>query len=985
MTRTVSENNSTSHTSGRRAGRIVTAALALAVLSLMPSAASAQSGFTGTVTDSSGAVLPGVTVEAESPALIEKVRTAVTDTQGRYNIVDLRPGLYSVTFTLPGFGTVRREAVQLAAAFTATINAEMPVSTVQETIVVTGGASTVDLRSTSRQRTLSQELLDGVPSGGTAQYYATLLLGVSQDSVSFTSAPNSFRWSDLTFRGARESSIALDGFDTSHRLSGDGSQYMINSAMTQEIVVSGGAAGAEHQAGGLVTNVIPKTGGNRFSGTFAMHFANDSFVSDNLTDELRAVGVSTQSVRRSWDFNPAFGGPIMIDKLWFFGSYRNLGNKTDSGNFRDVDPLDWVYTPDRNRPTDSEQLRTRNYSLRLTWQPSPRNNVSIHGDHNPNDWDNRGGVTTGTRTSMAPEATVSGAYTPQYLAGGLWKSPVNDRLYLEAGVTITKNKQWFDRNLHDADTGEPVSPDPFAVGAQDLDTGMIFRGSHFIGNFNNTQGIRIRGAASYITGSHTLKVGALNTFGSDKAERHRIGDMIVRLRSGVPVSLQVWGPEARTSRLNSIGLFVQDQWILNRATLNLGVRYDYTTTSGDEQTLPANSMLPERHFAGVDKINYFHDLSPRLGISYDLFGNNRTAVKTSLNRYVANLESAQNRHPTALATNNTTRDWTDRNGNFIVDCDLRDFQLNGECGRLANLNFGSATSNPTQFDPVVDGGWGNRGYSWELSTSVQHHLMQGMGVELGYYRRWWGNQTVTQNLLTTPADYSPFCVRTPADSRLPGGGGQEMCGFYDLSPTKVGLVQSFVTHAKNFGDEIRIYNGIELSLNARLPNGLQLTGGAISERISTESCYIVNSPQQVFCNNTPPFRTTMKLMGVYPLPLGLQVSGAYQAIPGPAFNGTAVFSRNEILGLNRPLSTSTVTLTIVEPNSTFSSYIHKLDARLSKIFRIGEARVTGSLDIMNVFNSADVLDVNTNVGPSWQNPTRVMGGRLFRFAARYDF
>jgi hypothetical protein len=316
---------------------------------------------------------------------------------------------------------------------------------------------------------------------------------------------------------------------------------------------------------------------------------------------------------------------------------------------------------------------------------------------------------------------------------------------------------------------------------------------------------------------------------------------------------------------------------------------------------------------------------------------------------------------------------------------MRNFQINGECGRVANLNLGSLTTNPTQFDPAVDGGWFNRGDNWELSTSLQHHLMDGMGVELGYYRRWWGNQTVTDNLLISPADYSEFCVRTPVESRRPGGGNQEMCGFYDLSQTKLGLVQNFVTHAKTFGEESRVYNGIELNLTARLPNGMQLTGGAISERISTESCYVVDSPQQVFCENTPPFRTTVKLMGVYPLPYGIQVSGAYQAIPGPAFNGTAVFSRGQIIGLDRPLSTSTVTLPIVDPNQSFAPYIHKLDTRFSKIFRIGDARITGSLDIMNLFNGAGVLDVNTNVGPSWQNPTRVMGGRFFRLAARYDF
>ncbi|HEX7019387.1 MAG TPA: hypothetical protein VF159_05230, partial [Gemmatimonadaceae bacterium] len=259
------------------------------------------------------------------------------------------------------------------------------------------------------------------------------------------------------------------------------------------------------------------------------------------------------------------------------------------------------------------------------------------------------------------------------------------------------------------------------------------------------------------------------------------------------------------------------------------------------------------------------------------------------------------------------------------------------------------------------------------------------GVHLGYFRRWWGNETTTDNLLVTPADYSPYCVLTPVDSRLPGGGGQQMCGFYDLSPTKLGQVQNYVTLAKDFGNEVRVYNGLEVGLTARLGSRLQIDGGTITERIRTESCYTVDSPQQVFCKNVPPFRTTIKFLGTYALPWHFQISGAYQAIPGPALDGYAVFGRSEILGLDHPLSTSTVRLPVVEPNSVFAPYTHKLDLRFSRIFRVFQGRVTGSVDVMNVTNNAGVLSVNTTVGQQWQNPTAIAGGRVIRIAARYDF
>ena len=960
-------------------------AIAVAWVVMGPALAFAQSGLAGTVTDLSGLVLPGVTVEASSPALIEKVRSAVTDGQGRYSIIDLRPGVYTVTFALTGFATVKREDISLPAAFTATVNAELGVGGIEEVVTVAGGTPTVDMRNTAKQTTLSKDLIEAVPSGGTAQYFATLILGVSQEALSFRAPANSYRWSDLTFRGARESSVQMDGFDTSHRLSGDGSQMVLNAAMTQEVVISRGAGGADQQAGGLVTNVIARTGSNRFSGSFNTHFANESFVGENLTPEMIAAGIGGGEPRKTWDVNPALGGPILVDKLWFFGSYRNFGNKVSSGAYRDRDPIDWVYTPDTSRPTDSEQLRNQNYSMRVTWQATPRNNISMFTDVAPSQWDNRGGIITGSRINVAPEATVSGDYYPQYMAGALWKSPVNNRLYVEGGMTIVRNRQWFDRNANDADTGEPVSPDLAAISAEDLDNGWIFRGSQFIGNFNNTQGIRLRGSATYLVGGHTFSVGALHTFGSDQMERYRVGDYIARLRSGVPAQLQVWGPEGRTSRMISDGIYATDQWVLQGATINLGLRYDYQKTYADAVTLPANSLLPERSFPAADRINHFHDLSPRLGLSYDLFGNNRTALKLVLNRYVLNLESAQNRAPSALAVTNTTRDWTDRDGDFVPDCDMKNFELNGECGRLANLNFGLPNTNITQFDPKVDGGFGNRGYNWEFSTAVQHSLANGIGLQAGYYRRWWGNQTVTDNRLVTPADYSPFCVLTPLDPRLPGGGGQEMCGYYDLATTKVGQVQNYVSPIDTFGTQSRIYQGVELGLTARVPGGLQLDGGLITERINTDDCFVVDNPGQVFCENTPPFQTTVKLMGAYPLPLGLQVSGAYQAIPGPALNGTRTYSRNEIRGLDRPLSTSTVTLTIVEPNASFAPYIHKLDLRLSKIFRVGDKRITGSVDAMNVTNAAGILSVNTVVGSSWQRPTSVEAARAFRIAARYDF
>jgi hypothetical protein len=265
--------------------------------------------------------------------------------------------------------------------------------------------------------------------------------------------------------------------------------------------------------------------------------------------------------------------------------------------------------------------------------------------------------------------------------------------------------------------------------------------------------------------------------------------------------------------------------------------------------------------------------------------------------------------------------------------------------------------------------------------------MQGFCVELSYYRRSTGNQRVTDNLLIQASDYAPFCVMTPNDSRLPGGGNQRICGFYDLDPLKVGQVQNFMTLASDFGGQKRIYTGVEFNVNARLPGGIQLTGGTITQRVATDECNLtVDNPSKVFCRQTPPYLTTLKLMGTYPLPVwGIQLSGALQTLPGPALNGSRSYGRAEILDLPRQLSTATSTLTIVEPNSAYASHVNKADIRISKVLRIAGQRYTGSLDLMNVFNSAGIVVVNNTVGSAWQNPQQVLGGRLFRISGRVDF
>ncbi len=263
-------------------------------------------------------------------------------------------------------------------------------------------------------------------------------------------------------------------------------------------------------------------------------------------------------------------------------------------------------------------------------------------------------------------------------------------------------------------------------------------------------------------------------------------------------------------------------------------------------------------------------------------------------------------------------------------------------------------------------------------------------MNLGYFRRWYGNQTVTDNVLVEPSDFSPFCVTLPADSQLPGG-GKPLCGLYDVSVAKFGQTQNLVTFASKYGKPKEIYNGVDLSMSARLRSGLQISGGLSTGRTELDNCFVIDSPQALlYCNVKPPFLTQFKVLGVAPLPwYGIQTSLSFRSVPGPEITGTYTATNAEALPtLNRNLASGangTVPVPVLPPGTSYAERTNELNMRFSKIFRMGRARVLGSLDIQNIFNGAAVQALNLTYGPIWRQPTVILGPRFFKFAAQIDF
>jgi len=315
---------------------------ALLLLLCTSATASAQSAISGLVRDATGAVLPGVTVEASSPVLIEKIRTVITDDQGRYTIVDLRPGTYTITFALAGFNALRREGVDLPGNFTATVNADLRIGALEESVTVTGAAPLVDVQSTQRTHVINREQLDAIPTARNYSGMAALLPGVRMTNTD-VGGNQQIEQIYMITHGSRltDTTLQVDGMQINSLMADGQVQAYFSDAANAEVTYQTSGLGADVSAGGVRINMIPREGGNTFSGSAFIGGSSGDWQSDNVTPELRQRGLRAGNrVDLITDFNVGLGGPIKRDKLWFFASWRRIATNEFIPNsfFRDGSP-----------------------------------------------------------------------------------------------------------------------------------------------------------------------------------------------------------------------------------------------------------------------------------------------------------------------------------------------------------------------------------------------------------------------------------------------------------------------------------------------------------------------------------------------------------------------------------------------------------------------------------------------------------------------
>jgi hypothetical protein len=1035
---------------------------------LLPVVASAQtSAIAGTVKDISGAVLPGVNVEVSSPALIEKTRSSITDGAGQYRIEALRPGTYSITFTLPGFNTVKRDGIELTSDFTATINGEMKVGAVEETINVSAESPVVDVQNITTRTVMTRDVLDTIPTGRNIQAVGIMIPGTS---ISLggggalsrdVGGSGNLQQSPLQYRGSADTVQTIEGLRLNNLCAnGAYSGVYWNDGSFQEISYVTGADSAEMGQGGMRVNMVPKDGGNSFHGTVFGNYAPSGWASDNC--DSSGVGkpcarselfgdttfnpnnklTNVSVIDKIWDFNPGVGGPIVRDKVWFYGTFRYWGvNKTVAGSFQDADPSPFRYVADLSRP-GIDDGHIRSFAGRVSAQLSSKDKISYYHDEQ-----NKVRGHWGISANVPPEASAIQATPTSFVSVTKWTRTHTNRLLFDGGFGVYDQEYQENYQSSVFAAAQPLVT-LFDNATQSYANAWNAPADHFSKLFTE------QFAATYVTGSHSMRFGATVSQAKWRLVQQYTKDVQPITYNGLlasgninPVSVTLRLPtDRRNSIKNDSAVFAQDKWTIRRATINAGLRWDWFMSSVDPETLPAGTFNQAITFnecadgknslsqGCVGRVTNWKDLSPRIGVSYDLFGNGKTAVKGSVARYVngvglAGGSTTDNNNPETTVGLSDTRSWKDLDGNGSPFDANGNIQLNELTPSVNTPNFGRNIPTTTVTDPGILEGWGVRGYNWEYTISAQHELMPRVSIAGGWYRRKFGNQTVTvdQRFSMAKGSYDgPFCLTTPADPNLPSGGNSQICGLYDLKPSVVAQnlpPSSLLTFSTNYGGETNIYEGYEVSVNARPRAGMFLQAGINAQKRIFDQCafidygvsaYLLNTANAALtaqpevseiypngdraCHQNLPYRPDFKFLGSYTLPYDIQFSGTFQFTRGVQTGGAAPSilaqwsapASATTLGRAFSQGATTRTWNLIEVGENYGNYnLKQLDLRASKRFRFARYRVRFDFDAYNVFNSNwpfTVSNAFSTLGTgNWLRPTNVLQARFFKLGLNFDF
>ena len=971
----------------RRGFQMFVAVLAVCLLASTAFAQGGGASSTGTingkVADTSGGVLPGVTVSVTSPSMMG-VQTSVTDTGGNYRFPAVPPGTYAMSFELPGFNTRKNEGIEIRLGFTATINVELAVASLQETVTVTGDSPVIDTSTTRTQQNFKLEQLQSLPNARDmwALLAVTPGVAVNRIDVGGNRAGTQAGYAAYGFTG--QVRVLIEGINTTEGTGGAG--FYFDYASLEEAFIGTTGQTAEMPNPGVQSQFIAKSGGNQFAGEYHLDWYNNSFQGANLpssytdpsafkgTNGSNAIRVGANEILGYYDHDINVGGPIKKDKVWYFGTYREQQNKVAQPNFQFDKTFD---------------TKLWNAVAKGTYQLNRNNKLIGYYQWGQKTQPNR--LPFATYTYKSPEQTYKQS-SGSWVYKGEWNGTLSDKLYVEA--------RYGDFGYY-----FPLvtnSPDNFFW----QDSGaLVSEGAHQAQQLDRDRA-QYNLAATYFLdtgkgGNHTFKVGGellqekswegytSRRGGTSNIEQIYVNGVSSQVIFGIPTARSVNSLSAHNdllskAALDAIGFFVNDTWAKGRSTINLGIRFDRYHGWLPEQEVLGATVGPVTVAAAPQAETNLYTMSnlwaPRLGYVYDLSGNGKTVVKANYGFFWHNpgVVISQNANPN-IASKSATYTWNDQA--TCAGCIKGDKRW--QPGEESAAPTAQALSGAIKLNPNI-----KAPYSHEASVFVERQISQTMGARVGFVYKTQDDLISTSYQLdrglsayTVPSQFLDIGLNgvrdTPAGGTVAAGDDRfiPIMGLVTSTAAQFPTTQ-YVTNLPEFGR----YKTFEVSTNKRYGNKWSMSlGGAYTWLHDFPNNY-PQTPNQPFDED----RSTwgVKASGSYDAPYGIRISPIFRHQSG------VNFARTASIGCAAPCSGLTVagssTTIFVEPsNSNREDNIFVFDTRIEKSFKFAHSlQFRGFLDLFNLTNSYASETIGRATGTSYLKPALILAPRTARLGFR---
>lgn len=961
---------------------VVVAALALAFAA--PARAQEFRGrINGVVTDASGAVLPGVTVTATSPALIQP-QIVVTGEDGAYRLIALPAGVYELSFELAGFKTFKRIDIRVVIGQTLPVDVKMEVATLEETVTVTGESPIVDTSTQRIGTNFTKELLTEIPNARDVWAAMAQAPGFTMQGYDVGGSHAGTQTGYVTYGITDQNTTRIEGINTTESTNANAGYFDFGSF--EEFQLGGAGNMADQDTAGASLNITVKSGGDRFSGLWYSDWEGDATVANNVPDELKvgggvtddgfkapATGVSRgNQIETQYDLNGSVGGPVYRGKAWFFFSWR-LNNQ-----YKFITGVD-----------DKAQSRLENYTIKGTYQLTRSNQLIGY-------WNRREKLQPLRDFGLDTPISASRYQSSQnFPFKGEWTSVLTDRMFLDVIVADWRN--YFP--LRPTYEGGLFPEDSLVPGRIDLNSNQRYDGGPH-DTYQKQRRYKPQFAASLAyfkdgwRGTHDFKFGTEGRWEKRLFLRDQPYNIFYRDRGTAVSELELYNsPVDGDNRTTAFAFYAQDTWKLtDNFTINLGARVDSYKDWYPDQSIAPTGVAGLENATDPRLVEFFRTkdvegatvsesttFAPRAGFAWDVFGNNKSVLKGFFGQYYFNsapdtLAALQN----PVGSARLRYRFSDLNGNRLLDGP-------SELGAFLSTQGGAGF---VKIDPDIE-----RPSSREISAHFEQELITGLSMRVSWVYKNIRNEWAEVDFGRVDQFTLQRTLIDPGPDGVTGTGDDQPVQLLDLPVPAAQVPQNRVQTNPDDPAYDSDYNTFEIALNRRFRNGWmlltsfghtwmdQFTSMAEDTTNALEAArqfkaYNWNPNQQPFGKEKQTI-WNYKLIGRYVFPWEIGFSGSYKLQSGNNWGRYVVFN----------LPNSGNTNVRVEPVDTNRApNVGIFDIRFDKSFRLGKfGRLTGMLDVFNLTNSAVVTNFRMVTGARFKEVIAILDPRIIRLGVRYDF